>query len=193
MRVGVISVAVTAILVAGLAILELSPDEKPLPPSLPGVSGCRELDPGMRRIGEQVGFQFNVPLRDFTISEGSTDASPLIHGFDIRPKNSAAHLRISWGKQTNEMTPPDPILDLSNHIEKRKVLDDKGKPIGEESWGYRGRGEHWRRIHLLGRCQVIYGSKNEKDVPNNGYVYERDAALFDQIINSACRPSPPVE
>jgi hypothetical protein len=188
MRTAAISVAVFVMLCAGLAYLEFSPDEKPLPPSLPAVSSCRELEPGMRRIGEQVGgFQFDVPIKDFTISQGSTDAPPLVHGFEISPKNSTAHLNISWGEGTTEMVPPDPIRDSSDNAEKQRVLDGNRKPIGEESWGYWGKGERWRRAHLLAWLQVRYGSKNERDLPSYGSVHERDAALFDQIINSACR------
>ncbi len=191
MRAGAISVTAIVILFAGLAYLEFAPGEKPLPlpPFLAAVSSCRELGPGMRRIGEQVGFQFDVPIRDFTVHEGSTDAPPPIHGFDIRPKNSTAYLSISWGEETTERRPPDPILDSSDNIQKRTVLDDNGKTIGEESWGYWGQGERWRRVHLLGWLQLRYGSKNEREVPSYGSVHERDAALFDQIINSACHLS----
>lgn len=187
MRARAISVAVMVIFFGSLAFLEFSPEEEPLPPSLPAVSICRELAPGMKRIGERVGFQFDVPIRDVTILEGSTDAAPLIHGFDIKPKNSTATLSIAWGGWTTEMRLPDPILDSADNTEKRRVRDDNGKPIGEESWGYWGRGERWRRVHLMGHLQVRYGSKNQRDVPSYGSVHERDAAFFDQIINSACR------
>jgi hypothetical protein len=149
----------------------------------------------MRRIGGQTGLQFDVPMKDFTISEGSTDAPPPIYGFDIRPKNSTAWLSISWGEAITQTRrsgmPPNPILDSSDvgpseNVGRRRVLDDQGKTIGEESWGYWGQGEHWRRVHLLGRLHVSYGSENERDVRSYGSVHERDAALFDQIINSVC-------
>ena len=195
MRPRALGVAVIVLLFAGLAYLEFSPRARPNPPPLPNVSSCAELGPGMRRIGEQMGFQdvgfrFDVPTKDFTIHEGCTDASPLICGFDIRPKSSTAWLSISWGEETTERKPPDPILDSSENVEKRRILDDQRRLIGEESWGYWGQGERWRRVHLLGWIQARYGSKNATDVPGYGSVRERDAALFDQIINSACRISP---
>jgi hypothetical protein len=198
MRAGAISVAVIIILFGGLVYLELAPDQEPLPaslPALPAVSSCRESGSGMRRIGGQTGLQFDVPMKDFTISEGSTDAPPPIYGFDIRPKNSTAWLSISWGEAITQTRrsgmPPNPILDSSDvgpseNVGRRRVLDDQGKTIGEESWGYWGQGEHWRRVHLLGRLHVSYGSENERDVRSYGSVHERDAALFDQIINSVC-------
>ena len=194
MRPRAIGVAVIVILFAGLAYLEFSGEAKPIPPSLPDVSGCGGLGTGMRRIGEMgfqdVGFRFDVPIKDFTIHEGCTDAGPPICGFDIRPKNSTAWLSISWGEETTERKPPDPILDSSDNVEMRRIRNDQRRLIGEESWGYWGQGERWRRVHLLGSVQARYGSKNERDVPSYGSVHERDAALFDQIINSACRLSP---
>jgi hypothetical protein len=198
MRAGAISATVIIILFGGLAYLELSPGKKPLPgflPALQAVSSCRQAGPGMRRIGERTGLQFDVPIKDFTISEGSTDAPPPIHVFGIKPENGTAWLSISWGEEIAQTRrtgmPPDPILDSSevgpsDNVGRRRVLDDKGRTIGEESWGYWGQDERWRRVHLLGQLQVSYGSENERDVRRFGPVHEPDAALFDQIINSVC-------
>lgn len=218
MRARAISVTVLVILFAGLAYLQLSPEEKSfpqiLPPFLPAVSSCVEPRPGMGRIGErmkriveQTNFQFDVRTEDFTISEGCTDAGPPICGFDIKPKNSTAWLSVSWGEDTTRQMrrsgmPPDPILrsaglaselDLSAFVGRRRVVDDEGKTIGQESWGYWGQGERWRRVHLLGWVQANYGSKDKMDVRSYGSVHERDATLFDQIINSACRLSSPAD
>lgn len=193
------SVGIIAMLLAGAAYLEFSYGEKPLPPSIPAVTSCHELKPGMKRVGglemgglrgidEQVAFQFDVPIRDFTISEGCTDAPPMLCGFDTRLKNSTAHLSIELGEM-DDMKPPNPILDSldKDKTERRRVLDDNGKLIGDESWGYWEQGERWRRVHLIGWVNASYGSKNEKVLRSYGSVHERDAALFDQIIDSACR------
>jgi hypothetical protein len=198
MRAQAITVGIIVILSAGVAYLQFSPLETPVPPSIPAVCTCQELRPGMRRIGEQLGFQFDIPLRDFTISEGCSDAPPLICGVDIRqPKASTARLSISWGEEIDDMRPPypNPILDplYEDKVEKRRVLDDKREPIGEDAWGYWGQGERWRRVRLLGWVNARYGSKNEKDLPSYGTVREQDAVLFDRIINSACRLSPPAK
>lgn len=139
MGAGAISVSVIIILFGALAYLELSPDQKPLLTSLPAlaaISSCREPGPGMRRIGEQTALQFDVPIKDFTISEGSTDAPPPIHVFGIKPKNSTAWLSISWGEEITRTRrsgmPPDPILDSSKvgpsgNVGRRRVLDDRGE------------------------------------------------------------------
>jgi hypothetical protein len=132
MRAGAITVAVIVILFGGLAYLELSPDQEPLPtslPALPAVSGCRQPVPGMRRIGEQTGLQFDVPIRDFTISEGSTDAPPPIHGFDIKPKNITAWLSISWGEEiTQTRRSGMPLIRFSIHrtLVRPTILGDGG-------------------------------------------------------------------
>lgn len=202
MRATAICVAVITVLLSGLAYLEFSPDQKSFPRSLPpflsAVSTCMLPMPGMKRIGGQTRFDgvfsFDVPTSDFTIREDCTDAPPLICGVGIKPKNSGAYLNISWGEETIDRRPPDPILDPSNldlsaFVEKRRVLDSSGKMIGQESWGYWGQDELWRRVHLLGGVQVRYGARNESEVRNYGSTHERDAALFDRIINSACRVS----
>lgn len=140
----------------------------------------------MRRIGERYGFQFDVPVGDFIIIEGTSDAPPLVHGFDLHPKNSDSFLRIGWGgvRTTKEsMRPDDPILSSSGHVEKRRVLDEKGNPIGEDSWGYLENGERWPRIRLIGWLDISYGT--------HGSVREKDAALFDGVISSACKLSSP--
>lgn len=200
MRATAISIAVICTLFAGLAYLELSPDEEPspqlLPPFLPAVPSCKPLAPGMTRIGKDIGFfnvrfRFDVPTEDFTISENCTDAPPPICGYAIRPKSGATYLHISWGEEIVERRPPDPIrnpsgIDSSAFVGKRRIADNEGKTIGEESWGYWGQGGRWRRVHLLGRVQASYGSKTEVDARGSSSVYAPDAALFDQIINSAC-------
>jgi hypothetical protein len=44
-----------------------------------------------------LGFQFDVPINDFTIAQGCADAPPNMCGVYIRPKNSTAGLSIEWG------------------------------------------------------------------------------------------------
>ena len=188
MRAAAISIAAIVAFLTALSYLEFTSNRKP-PPSLPLVFDCKEPAPGVRRIGEQVGYQFDVPIDKFTISEGSTDAPPLIHGFDIRPKNSMVRLSISWG-ETTTMSLPDPIHESSEHVQKRTVIDKGRQQIGEESWGYWGQGERWRRVHLPGRLKVRYGSKSSRDIPSYGSVHQQDAARFDEIISSACLLAP---
>ena len=143
MRPRAIGVAVIVLLFAGLAYLEFSREAKPIPPSLPDVSSCGGLRPGMRRIGEMgfqdVGFRFDVPMKDFTIHEGCTDAGPPICGFDIRPKNSTASVEHLVGRRVGcRRSLRTTILDSSDNVETRRILNDQRRPIGEESSGVLG-------------------------------------------------------
>ena len=140
----------------------------------------------MRRIGRGQGFQFDVPLRDFTVAEGVSDAGG-IHGFDIKRTNSRAYLNIWFECSSFPVRPPDPILASYDGTEKRKIIDTEGNMVGQDSWGHWGQGGRWRYVYLQGCVNARYGSKNEKEVPSYGSVHEQDAALLDQIINSACR------
>jgi len=128
----------------------------------------------MTRIGDR-GLQFDVSTRDFTITEGTTDTAPILHGFDLVPKGRKANLEIEFGERSMESIAADPALIFMKHIEKRSIFDDKGKPIGEDEWGYRDTGERWRRLRFTGIGTAKYG-----------LVDTREAELFDQIINSAC-------
>jgi len=101
---------------------------------------------------------------------------PFDHGFDLTPKNSTSVLDISFGPPSTQGAAVDPSLVFSDHIEKRNIFDDKGQLIGEDNWGYLKSGERWRQVHLRGSAYVKYG-----------FVDEKDAKLFDQVINSACR------
>jgi hypothetical protein len=123
---------------------------------------------------------------DFVVTEGTSDAFPIVHGFDLHPKNSDSLLGIGWGglRTTKEsMGPDDPIFSISGHVENRRVFDDKGNPIGEDSWGYLENGEQWRRVRLIGWLGISYGTDSS--------VRDSDAALFDGVISSTCRLSPP--
>jgi hypothetical protein len=180
-----ISVVVISTLLAGVAYLQFATSEMPVPPAaLPVISNCKELRPGMRRIGDRWGLQFDVPVKDFTIAEGWGDA-PMGHGFNITPNNSKASLIVGEASSV-PLRPPDPILASLGR--ERKILGERGATIGRDSWGYWGQGERWRHVYFrgVGLVDVRYGSKNEKDAASYGSVHEHDAALFDHIINSAC-------
>jgi len=199
MRPQVISGLVIATLLAGLAYLQLSSRQGPMPPTIPVVSGCKDPKPGTRRIRGRLDFknnfsrfQFDVPAEVAISREGWAmwDApAPPLYSITLTHGNSESYLHISWGDETIGMGRPpiDPVLATPpGYFESHKVLDDKGKRIGEEFWGYRDNGERWRRIHLIGSLNARYGSEGDKDVTSYGSVHELDAALFDQIINSVC-------
>ncbi len=148
--------------------------KRPLAPAVPQLSGCNALGPGMRRIGDR-GFQFDVPTSELTISEGTSDAAPLVHGFGLRPKERKSILSIEFGPQSLKSMMVDPAFIFSKHVEKRRIVDDKGKSLGEDEWGYLDSGERWRRVRFPGGGTAKYG-----------FVNENEAALFDQVINSVC-------
>jgi hypothetical protein len=183
-----ISFVVTIILLACVAYIEFLSSRKPTAPAVLIVSGCREPKPRMRRIGDY-GFGFDIPADDLTIQEGSGDMPPAPHGYSLRPKNSQSVLDISWRSEAMRLgeVPEDPALTFSGHVEKRRIVDDNGNVIGEDSWGYWDSGERWRRIRLLGWITARYGSVNKRDLASYGVVHEKDATLFDGIISSACK------
>jgi len=181
-------IVATGVLLLGVAYLQFRSDKKPLAPKAPVVTSCKELKPGMRRLGEQYGYQFDVFANDFTIHEGRGTESD-VYGFTLTRENGTSYLDISWRSERLNMggVPVDPTLMYSGPFEKRWIFDDKGKQIGEDSWGYWGDGEFWRRVHLVGRVVASYGSINSGDIASSGSVHEKDAELFDQVINSVCR------
>lgn len=147
-------------------------------PPTPVVSVCNELAPGMKRIGASPGdrymLQFDIPVNEVRVREGVTDAPPIVYGFDIGPRVGESLLVISYGPQSNY-----PIVDRerasSTRIVKRIIVDDQGRSVGEDDWGYLDPERRWRRARFQGWVQAEYG-----------FVNEKEAALFDQIINSAC-------
>jgi hypothetical protein len=146
---------------------------------VPVVSTCKDLSPGTRRVGARAGdrymLQFAVPEAKVRIREGVTDAPPLIYGFDIRPQGGESILTISYGPPSNGGV--DSARGAYSRVEKRVVLDDTGHSVGEDDLRYlnTGTGTRSRRVLFQGWITAEYG-----------HVSDEYAALFDQIINSAC-------
>jgi len=155
-------------------------NRKPSAPIAPVVTSCNITKPGMRRIGDQFGLQFDVPAANFTIGKWMPDAPPIVLGFDVRGKNSTSLLTISFDPPEN-ISVVDPASVFAEHAEKRNVFDEKGHVIGEDSWSYLYSGERSRRVQLRGG----------RAVAKYDFVNERDAESFDQIIGSACLLSVP--
>jgi hypothetical protein len=157
--------------------------KKPLAPTVPVVSVCKGLEPGMRRIGNQYGFQFDVATPDFTVHEGTSDTIPVVHGFHLTPKDSVYAFDISFGQRPMKSMAVDPALTFAKHSEKRSIVDYAGQPIGEDYWGYLNTGERWRQVRLFkGGVVAKYG-----------FVKKKEAELFDRVISSACLlPNPEI-
>jgi hypothetical protein len=118
-------------------------------------------------------LQFSVPEAKVRIREGVTDAPPLIYGFDIRPQGGESLLTISYGPPRNAGV--EPARGTDSRVEKRVVVDDAGHSVGEDDLRYLNTGARSRNAVFQGWVSAQYLS-----------VSDQDAALFDQIINSAC-------
>jgi hypothetical protein len=177
--------------------------KRPPAPKVLIVSSCRKLQLGLKRIGEPYGIQFDIPAENFAIDEWAADAPPGGETFRLRPQNGASYLFIDFGPSLIQSAPkarigvpiPEALLDsgtsgnsrFSGHADKREVFDDKGKPVGEDSWGYTDGDQRWRRV-LFRKGLVVarYGSIKAGDVASSSSVHQEETALFDQVINSAC-------
>jgi hypothetical protein len=150
-------------------------------PPIPVVSVCKELPPGMRRIGAKPGdrymLQFDVRETEALIREGGSDAPPIVYGFGIKPKGSESRLWISYGSQRHDVA-ADRARESSSQVVKRIIVDDKGHSVGEDDWGYQDTEKRWRRTRLQGWVTAEYGLVNEQE-----------AKLFDRVLSSACLPS----
>jgi hypothetical protein len=184
-------IAITGFVLFLSAYFLLHEGKKVAAPAVPAISSCKKVGPGMRRI--EVGpvkFHFDVPVEPFTVKCGVPDAPVGPYGgCTVQPINSVSLLNISWDPEASmEGIQPhlDPPLVYFGPVVSRKVLDDDGNTVGEDSWGYWGNGEVWRRVRLRGSVVARYGSIKPGDVANYGSVNQTEAELFDKIINSAC-------
>jgi hypothetical protein len=152
---------------------------RPRAPIVPVVSACDALRPGIRRIGNQYGLQFDVVAKDFRLHEGTEDAAPFVHAFYLQAPSSNAALNISFGTQAPVGGSIDRDSTMLERLETREILDSSGHSIGKDYWGYLETGERWRRVSLVGGIVAKYS-----------FISKKDAALFDRAINSVCILSP---
>ena len=147
---------------------------QPIAPSLPRVASCKLIPSGFRRIGDRYGYEFDASTTLLRITEGTTDASPLQHGFRLQPWNSSSTLNISFGPPSGAGAALDPETTFLKHLEKRTIIDSDGHTIGEDEWGYLKSGEQWRKL-------LLPGTIVEYNLVNSG-----DAGLFDKVLSSVC-------
>ena len=160
-----ISIAVIVILLVLVAYLEFLLKQKPYVPTVLTVRDCGDLEPRMKRIGEY-GLQFDVPVANFTPRRALFDTPTREQQYDVRSMNSTSDLAISWYAEHDFEGPPEvPALTFTGYVEKRQIVDDKGKVIGEDYWGTWDKGERWRRVRFWGGIAARYGSRNQREVP----------------------------
>lgn len=184
-----VSVLAVVFLALGLGYLHFSDRTNKKPrtvatPLLPVTSVCKKVVPGMSRIGGRPGdrymLQFDVPAKSVSVHAGGQDMPPFAYGFGIQPQaGGESFLEISYGPQSN-WPDVDRKRASSGRIVKRVIVDDQGRSVGEDDWGYLDADRRWRRTRFQGWVEAEYG-----------FVSEKDALLFDEIIKSACLQSSP--
>lgn len=141
---------------------------------------CRDLTPGMRRVGsnssdEPIKISVNVPEEGLKVHSISQDMPPQ-DVYVIEAKNGDKDLmEISDGPLTfsGELTSTWPVF--SANAEERDVTTASGQVVGKDRWGYLRSGERWRYVRFSLGTEIGYRPESESK-----------AQLWDGITNSAC-------
>jgi hypothetical protein len=184
-----------AVMVSAIAayLVLRHPSPPPSPPPAIVVSACRDLAPGMRRVGFDT--HFDVPETGFNLRIGRNDMPPQVF-YCVRVKNGTADtMEMSSGPLLFEAVwssaypvfsdRVDPALASGplgspNGYQERDVRNVHGRVVGQDRWGHFKKGERWRLVKFVSGERVGY-----PPTPDN------EAQLFDQIISSACFPPAP--
>jgi hypothetical protein len=135
------------------------------------VPTCDRSAPGTRRIpGEKGdGLRFDMPKKNLTLLGGKMDVD--YRKFVIKTKKGSSYLALWFGPYAFNSDPGDDLYLKSAGFSQRSVT---GETWGSDVSGQLKTGERWRHTYFgLG----------------NGANYQAspaDAAVFDQIVNSAC-------
>src|ERR1700682_1281510 len=90
-------VIILGILLLGVASFQFLTSNKQVAPNVLKVSTCKPLEPGIRRIGNRSGLQFDVDTSQLSIREGTQDTPAVAHGFYLRPNSGNSGLNILFG------------------------------------------------------------------------------------------------
>lgn len=173
-----IAVAVMVCLIAGYLALR-HPGPPATPPPTVVVSDCRDVAPGVRRIGRDLSIKFDIPVSRLAFDSGETgwsdrpnrqhydiafqDQSSITMRIEVWPYfNLNRNLQLAWPK-------------FSERVEERDVRNAHGGVVGKDHWGVWNDGKRWRLVIFAGREEVGY-------LPTPA----KEADLFDQVISSAC-------
>jgi hypothetical protein len=149
------------------------------------LAACSEPERNFERIGwGKYDLQFDVPLHDVRLIRGKADVDYIVH--IVKAKHSEDRVEFWFGPYAMDSTPDDEQYVESETFATRNVVippglvrGSKGGVIGTDTWGRLPNGKMWRQIAVVGE-----GARYRDVSPE-------DAALFDQIINSACwSPTP---
>ena len=142
----------------------------PYPPRAVVLSVCRSSTNGVRRIQANFGTQFDVSQSLFTVEAGMRDMPPGTL-YVVTLKNGRNNM-VVW--QNDEIF-SELKSGVSNPVGERQIRSTNGIIVGEDRWGYLNDGDRWRYVRFFIGDAVGYQP-----------VSPRQAALFDQIISSAC-------
>jgi hypothetical protein len=149
--------------------ITLQPDSNPF--ILPK---CKHSAPGMRRIlGGSMGLTFDIPKKDFEILGGKPDTDYV--RWVIKLKSSKSFVSLWFGPYAFNSDPDDDLLLDSSSITERNVKTSEGEDYGRDSFGQLHNGDKWRHLWIA----IADGAEY--------HASSADAALLDQIVNSACQ------
>lgn len=146
---------------------------------------CSEPELNFERIGwGKYDLQFDVPLHDVRLIRGKADVDYIVQ--IVKAIHGEDRVEFWFGPYAIDSTPDDEQYVESETFATRNVVippglvrGSKGGVIGTDTWGRLPNGKMWRQIAVVGE-----GARYRDVSPE-------DAALFDQIINSACwSPTP---
>jgi len=144
------------------------------PPALV-LSVCGAVAPRVQRIAANFGTQFDVPMAEFSIKQGSLDAPPE-KVFAVSLKEDGAKMMVAMrddGFAFGGMKDAFPVF--SQHVEEREVRFPDGSIAGRDLSGQLKSGERWRYVTFQAGDAAGY-----RPAPAS------DARLFDQVLGSAC-------
>lgn len=154
------------------------------PPPVVVVSECQNVVPGMYRVARALhgGFPIRFDVRESSLvviypipDTSSQDV------YYVKPKsNRAITLQISNGELyglERDLRSAWPVF--SEYVEQRDVHSANGQVVGEDHWGVWSGPKRWRVVKFRTGEEVGYPPTPAKE-----------AALFDQVISSACFAAP---
>ena len=159
------------------------PRRAPPPPVV--VADCRDVAPGMRRVGRgflgDLRIKFDVPEATLAVDPYVSDTFPAVFYVVVR-NHGSTKLWISEERLGYELDRGSELSWplFSDHVEETDVRNVRGAVLGKDHWGIWKNGERWR--------VVIFDGGEEVGYPPTPF---KQAALFDQVISSACFSAAP--
>jgi hypothetical protein len=135
------------------------------------LSTCQKLRQGFKQIGGRV--RFAVPKSGFQILGGKRDVDYV--RYVIKPSEGNSFLELWFGPYAISLEPSDEqFLDSADFAQRYVTLPGVGV-AGEDSYGHLSEVGNWRHMAIATVGGAIYDKASVKE-----------AALYDQIINTAC-------